>query len=76
MTKAPTPSAKLMPWVAAMRAAPGVDQARTTGIFACQERRAEPTALPRLMARSQLAVCSGVAPSAVAAASRIATEAA
>ena len=37
-----------------------VDQARTTGTREVQERNAEPTAFPRLMARSQLAVWAGV----------------
>ena len=74
--KAPTPSAREMPDVAAISAAPGVDQARTTGTRDLKERSAEPAALPSDTARSQLAACDGVAPSAVAAASTIATEAA
>jgi hypothetical protein len=74
--KAPIPSASVMSDVAAISAAPGVDQARTTGTRDCQERRADPAALPSDTARSQLAACAGVAPSAVAAARTMATDAA
>ena len=68
-TKAPTPCAMVSPSVAAISAAPGVDQASTTGTRLCQDSSAEPAALPSEIARTQEAVCAGVAPSAAAAAS-------
>ena len=67
-TKAPTACGMVTPVVAAINAAPGVDHARTTGTRAHVERTAEPMALATLTARTQLAVCSGLAPTAAAAA--------
>ena len=55
--------------MAAISAAPGVDQASTTGTRLCQLSQADPAALPRQIASTQLAVCPGLAPSAAAAAS-------
>ena len=66
-TKAATASASVTPWVAAIRAAPGVDQASTTGTFVVIDKSAEPMALAKQTASTQLAVCSGLAPTAVAA---------
>ena len=70
---APTPSAIVTPLVAAINAAPGVDQASTTGIWAKALRNADPTALPRHSTKIQLAVCAGVADRAVAAEITMAT---
>ena len=65
---APTPCAMLRPVLPAISAAPGVDQASTTGLRVQKLRPAEPAALARLMARTQESVSSGLAPSAAAAA--------
>ncbi len=66
---APTPSAMVMPLVAAISAAPGVLQARTTGTRAQALSSALPAALARQIASTQLAVWAGVASRAAAAAS-------
>ena len=65
-----------IPPVAAISAAPRVDQARTTGTFDHEDKSAEPKALPGDTANRQFAACAGVAPRAVAAASMMATDAA
>ena len=67
--KAPTASWMSMPEVAAMRAAPGVDQARTTGTRVPQLRTAEPSPLATETAATHDAVCAASAPTAAAAAS-------
>ena len=64
---APTASAIVTPVVAAIRAAPGVDHARTTGTRVRQLSQALPSALAMQTANTQLAVCSAMAPTAVAA---------
>ena len=65
-----------IPPVAAISAAPRVDQARTTGTFDQEDKSAEPKALPSDTANRQLAACADVAPRTVAAASTMATDAA
>ena len=65
-----------IPPVAAVSAAPGVDEARNTGSFNHQDKSAEPKALPSDTANRQFAACAAVAPRAVAAASTMATDAA
>lgn len=56
------------PVEAAIRAAPGVDQANTMGMRVHRLRPAEPMPLATLTAATQEAVCMGVAPTAAAAA--------
>jgi hypothetical protein len=56
------------PEVAATSAAPGVDQASTTGTLCQVDSTAAPTALARQIASTQLAVWLGLAPTAAAAA--------
>ena len=68
-TKAPTASGIVTPVVAAISAAPGVDQASTTGTRFHADSQAEPTALASDTASTQLAVCPASAPTAKAAAS-------
>ena len=67
--KAPTASWMSIPEVAAMSAAPGVDQASTTGTRVPQLRAAEPRPLATDTAATQDAVCAASAPTAAAAAS-------
>ena len=59
-TKAPTACGIVRPEVAATSAAPGVDQASTTGTRCQLDSSADPTALPRQTASTQLAVCAGI----------------
>jgi hypothetical protein len=68
-TKAPAASGKVTPSVAMTRAAPAVDHARTTGWRVHQLRAALPRPLASDTARTQEAVCAGLAPTATAAAS-------
>ena len=66
---APTAPAMECPVEAAISAAPGVDQASTTGMRWVYDKNADPTALAMQTAKTQDAVCAGVAPTAAAAAS-------
>ena len=68
-TNAPTASLIEMPLEAAISAAPGVDQASTIGIRFQVLSKAEPMALPKQIAATHEAACTGLAPTACAAAS-------
>ncbi len=74
--KAPMAAAMSSPLLAAMRAAPGVDQAQMIGRRWRQESQRLATPLARARPAIQETVWAGVAPSACAAASTTATEAA
>ena len=63
-----------MPWVAAISAAPGVDQAVSTGRRYHSDSSRLLAPMPRPRAQIQEAVCAGVAPKAWAAAKTMATE--
>ena len=61
-TKAPVASAKPTPLVAASNAAPGVDQAVSTGCRYHSERATELSPMPRPKAQIQDVVCAASAP--------------
>ena len=61
-TKAPVASAKLRPLLAAIKAAPGVDHAVSTGWRAHSERPIDVAAMPKPSAQIHDAICCGLAP--------------
>ena len=73
-TKAPTASFMATPLVPASSAAPGVDQAVSTGWRYHSDSSTVVAPMPRPSAHIQEVVCAGVAPSACAAAKTMTTE--
>ena len=73
-TKAPIASGISTPEVEASRAAPGVDQAVSTGWRVHRLKARLVTPMPRPSAQSHEAVCAAVAPSATVAWKMMATE--
>jgi hypothetical protein len=73
-TKAPTASPRPKPLLPAISAAPGVDQAVSTGWRVHSDRPIEVMPMPRPSAHIHEVVCAGVAPSAWAAAKTMTTE--
>ncbi len=72
--KDPTATSMVIPVVVAIRAAPGVDQAATMGMRWRTLRIAVVTAVARHSADTHDDVCSGLAPTALAASRMMATE--